>query len=216
MLLRIAILIVVVTAALPCWAAEPARSDCTTQLWLIDTRCAPGCGDLEAGLAQIKYWRMVDSGGCCQWQAADAAAFQAASDPALPTTVLVHGYGTDSDWAVRHGNDLYADMRQLSCGRPFRLVVWSWPADRSTREVRGIRPDIRMKACRCDTEAYYLARLLSGLPQGEPLSLLGFSLGCRAQAGTLQLLAGGAVDGRTLPPASLAAWTAAGLRPIAR
>jgi hypothetical protein len=183
-------------------------------MWLVDTRCAPGCGDLEAGLAQIKYWRLVESNGCCQWQAADAAAFHATDDTALPTTVLIHGYGTNAEWAVQHGNDLYADMRQLSCGRPFRLVVWSWPADRSTRQVRGIRPDIRMKACRSDAEAYYLARLLSGLPRGEALSLVGFSLGCRTEAGALQLLAGGTVDCRALPAASLASWTNAGLRPM--
>ena len=97
-----------------------------TQMWLVDTRCAPGCGDLEAGLAQIRYWRLVESSGCCQWQAADAAAFQASSDPALPTTVQIHGYGTNSDWAVQHGNDLYADMKQLRRGT--RLRVAAFPA----------------------------------------------------------------------------------------
>jgi pimeloyl-ACP methyl ester carboxylesterase len=213
-LLRCAIVIVAATAALRCSAAEPARPESATQIWLVDTRCASGCGDLEAGQAQIRYWRRVESNGCCQWQAADAAAFQAAADPTLPTTVLIHGYGTNADWAVRHGNELYADMLQLSCGRPFRLVVWSWPADRSTRTARGIRPDIRMKACRSDAEAYYLARLLSGLPSGEPLSLIGFSLGCRAQAGALHLLAGGTLAGRSLPPGSLAAWKGATPRPI--
>jgi hypothetical protein len=71
-----------------------------------------------------------------------------------------------------------------------------------------------MRACRSDTEAYYLARVLSDIPHGEPLSLLGFSLGCRTVAGTLHLLTGGSLDGRTLPAASLAAWNSAGLRPI--
>ena len=188
----------------------PRRRKCG---WSIRA-CAPCSGDLEAGLARINYWRLVESSGCWQWQAADAAAFQAASDPVLPTTVLIHGYGTDADWAVRHGNDFYAHMKQLACGRPFRLVVWSWPADRSTRSVRGIRPDIQMKVCRSDAEAYYLSRLLSGLPRGEPLSLVGFSLGCRTLGGSLQLLAGGTVDGRSLPAASLAAWKSAGPRPI--
>lgn len=205
--------------AAPATAAEPQRPapgyprGASSQMWLVDTRYAPGCGDLEAGLAQVKYWRLVQSGGCCQWQAADAAAFQAAGDPALPTTVLINGYGSNADWAVQHGNDLYADMKQLGCGRPFRLVVWSWPADRSVR-LRGIRDDIMAKACRGDVEAYYLARVLSGMPRGEPLCLTGFSLGCRIVAGTLHLLAGGTLDCRALPPASLAAWSGAGLRPI--
>ena len=185
-----------------------------TQVWLVDTRCAPGCGDLEAGMAHINYWRLAETGGCGQWQAADAAAFQASADPALPTVVLIHGYGTDPDWAVHHGNDLRSLMQQVGCGRPFRLVVWSWPADRTSRAVRGIRPDIQMKVCRSEVEAYFLARALSGMPRGEPLSLIGFSLGCRAASGTLELLAGGTAGGRVLPPASLEAWRITGLRPI--
>ncbi len=169
---------------------------------------------MEAGLARINYWRLAESGGCGQWQAADAAAFQTSADPALPTVVLVHGYGTDPDWAVHHGNDLRGLMQQVGCGRPFRLVVWSWPADRASRAVRGIRNDIQMKVCRSDVEAYYLARALAGLSRGEPLSLIGFSLGCRAASGTLELLAGGAAGGRTLPSARLEAWRSSGLRPI--
>jgi len=206
--------------AMPCLSAEPPQPAMpATQVWLIDTRCAPGCGDLEAGLAQINYYRLVETSGCGQWQTSDAAAFQASADPAMPTTVLIHGYGTDADWAVRHGNEIYALMKQQSCGRTFRLVVWSWPADRATRGIRGIRDDIEGKVCRSDVDAYYMARLLSTLPRGEPLSLLGFSLGCRTAGGALQLLAGGTVGGRALPPASLQAWNyarvpARGWRPI--
>jgi hypothetical protein len=195
-------------------AEAPLSAAPATQVWLVDTRCAPGCGDLEVGMARIDYWRLAESSGCAQWQAADAAAFQASADPALPTVVLIHGYGTDPDWAVRHGNDARSLMQQVGCGRPFRLVVWSWPADRATRVVRGIRPDVQMKVCRSDVEAYYLARALAGLPRGEPLSLIAFSLGCRAASGTLQLLAGGATGGRAFPPASLEAWRSNGPRPI--
>jgi hypothetical protein len=203
--------------ALASWgtAAEPPRATTpATQVWLVDTRCAPGCGDLEAGLAQINYWRLVDTNGCGQWQTSDAAGFQASGDPAVPTAVLIHGYGTDADWAVRHGNEIYGLMRQVACGRAFRLVVWSWPADREGRGIRGSRADVQMKVCRSDVDAYYLARLLSGLPRGEPLSLLGYSLGCRTLSGALQLLSGGAVGGRSLPAQSLDAWKNGGPRPI--
>jgi hypothetical protein len=234
--------VVIAAVAAQGFAADaPQAASPATQVWLVDTRCAPGCGDLEAGLAQINYWRLVEANGCGQWQAADAAAFQASADPAEPTTILIHGYGTDSDWAVRHGNEIYGQMIQISCKgdspifadprsanecvgfaakigtvprRPFRLVIWSWPADRGTRRLRQMRADIQMKACRSDVEAYYLAQVLSGLPRGEPLSLLGFSLGCRTVSGTLELLAGGAAGGRALPPPSLQAWRSSGPRPI--
>jgi hypothetical protein len=210
--LRIAILIALSMTAR---AAEvPPAAAPATQVWLVDTRCAPGCGDLEAGLARINYWRLTESSGCGQWQASDAAAFQASADPALPTVVLIHGYGTDPDWAVHHGNDVRSLLQQVGCGRSFRLVIWSWPAERGTRGLRGIRDDIQMKVCRSDVEAYYLARSLAAMPRGEPLSMIGFSLGARAATGSLQLLVGGTAGGRTLPPASLQAWSSSGLRPI--
>ena len=182
-----------------------------TQVWLIDTRGTSGCGDLETELSQITYQRLDESCDCGRWQASDAAAFQASAVPGVPTTVLIHGNGTDADWAVRHGCELYGSMKRQACGRPFRLIVWSWPAD---RVVRRVRPDVQIKVCRSDVEAYYLARVLSDLPKGEPLSLIGYSLGCRTASGALQLLAGGPVAGRSLLPNALAAWNSAGPRPI--
>ena len=192
-------------------AAETSPTPAPRQVWLINTRSAPGCGDLEAGLPQIAYCRLDESCGCGQWQTSDAAAFQASALPGVPTTVLVHGYGTDADWAVRHGNELYGLMKQQACGRPFRLIVWSWPADRVGRRPR---PDVQMKVCRSDVEAYYLARVLPESAQGTPLSLVGYSLGCRTVSGALQLLAAGSVAGRSLAPEVLAAWNNAGPRPI--
>src|SRR5271157_744347 len=124
-----------------------------TQVWLINTRGAPGCGDLESDLLKITYWRLDESCGCGKWQASDAATFHASAAPGLPTTILIHGNGTDDDWAVRHGNELYGLMKQRACGCPFRLIVWSWPAD---RVVRRVRPDMQIKVCRSDVEAEYL------------------------------------------------------------
>jgi len=193
-------------------AAETSSAPApVTQVWLINTRSAPGCGDLEADLSKITYSRLDESCGCGRWQSSDATAFQAFAVPGVPTTVLIHGNGTNEDWAVRHGDELYGLMKQQACGRPFRLIVWSWPAD---REVRRIRHDMQIKICRSDVEAYYLARVLPYLPKGTPLSLVGYSLGCRMTSGALQLLAGGSVAGRNLVPEVLAAWNQDGSRHI--
>ena len=189
---------------------SPASAS-ATQVWLINSRSAPGCDDLEADLSKITYSRLDESCGCGQWLASDTAAFQASAVPGVPTIVLIHGNGTDEDWAVRHGNELYGLMKQHACGRPFRLIVWSWPAD---REVRRIRHDVQIKVCRSDVEAYYLARVLPNLPKGMPLSLVGYSLGCRTASGALHLLAGGSVTGRKLSSEVLSAWNHGGPRPI--
>ncbi len=196
-------------APLAVLAAENSPSP-ATQIWLISTRSAPGCGDLEAGLSQIAYWRLDESCNCGTWQTSDAGAFQASALPGVPTTVFIHGYGTDHDWAVRHGNQLYGLMKQQACGHAFRLIVWSWPADHMGR----YRADVQAKICRSDVEAYYLARVLCGLPKGTPLSMEGYSLGCRTASGALELWAGGSVAGHSLAPEILAAWQNAGPRPM--
>ena len=109
------------------------RPALATQVWLINTRCAGGCGDPESEQSEIPYWRLDESCNCGQWQPSDAAAFQASALPGLPTTILIHGYGTDDDWAVRHGYPLYGFMKRRACGCSFRLIIWSWPADRVER-----------------------------------------------------------------------------------
>jgi hypothetical protein len=186
-------------------------SAAAAQVWLINTHAATGCGDLEAGLSKITYCRLEESGACGHWQPSDGAAFRASAAPGVPTIVLIHGNNTDEDWAVRHGDAFYCQLKRQACGRPFRLVVWSWPAGRAARRPRA---DVQIKACRSDVEAYFLARILSDLPKSVPMSLVGFSLGCQTASGALELLAGGQVACRSLFPRVVADWNCAGPRPI--
>jgi hypothetical protein len=168
---------------------------------LVSTRCAPRCGNLEAGYAALQYWRL--DGG--QWQPADAAAFQHSAQPGVPTTVFVHGNLTDAADAVQEGMDLYGPLEQAAAGRPWRFVIWSWPSERMVRQLRA---DSQLKAGYSDTEAYYLARVVRDGVRG-PLGLVGYSFGARAVTGSLELLAGGNVAGQPLPAA-----TAPGTGPI--
>ena len=73
---------------------------------------------------------------------------------------------------------------------------------------------MQLKVSFSDDESYYLARTLPSVLPGTPLSLVGFSLGCRIAGGALQLLAGGQAGGRRLAPEAIAAWTTGTSRPI--
>jgi hypothetical protein len=183
------------------------------QLWLVSTREAPRCGNLEAGLEKISYQQLDLAGNCSRWIPSDAATFRESGDPAVPTTIMLHGNSTDSQWAINHGWSLYTRMQQCAQGRPFRLVIWSWPADRM---LRRSRPDVQLKVEWSDTESYYLARTLPQVKPGTPLGLIGYSLGCRSIAGALELLAGGQAGGRRLAPEAIAAWSAGPARPMRR
>jgi hypothetical protein len=172
---------------------------------MIDTHATPHCGDLEAGLASIAYWRL-DPCDPCRWQAADADEFCRGSDAAMPTTVVVQGYNDDADESVRRGWELLCEMRQYAAGKPFRLVVWSWPADRCGCGLRGLHADLQLKAALSDMEGYYLARVLLDTKPGTPLSFIGYSYGVRVVGGALELLAQGEVAGRRLDTELAAAW----------
>ena len=170
------------------------------QLWLISTREAPSaCCQGTVGPEAFCYHRLDDSG---QWAAADLPAFLASSDPAMPTTIFIHGNRTDAQRAVDMGFQFYQQLKCQSNGRPFRMVIWSWPSD---RVCGGARLDAQTKACRSDAESLYLAAILDRLPAKAPVALIGYSFGARVITGSLELLAGGSVACQTLSRQTTAA-----------
>ncbi len=182
--------------------AFPANAGETAcQVWLVSTRGLPHGDDLDQAPPQLDYWRLNDQ---CEWSAADAKAFQATDDPAVPTAVFIPGNRSDADDAVEKGWFMYQAIRAPG-DRPLRYVIWSWPADRAFRRNR---PDVRLKAARSDVEAWYLAQWLAQLRPGVRVSLIGHSFGPRIITGAMHLLGGGQLAGRSLPEDTVAAWTA--------
>jgi hypothetical protein len=207
---------------LPCWfliarclvlaallAATPARAaDPATQIWLVSTRDLPQCGDLDAAYRDLAYWRLD---GDCQWSPTDAAAFQASDQSTMPTVVFIHGNQTDADEAVTKAWCALQLIHGEAAGRPFRYVIWSWPADRVGRRTR---PDVQLKAVYSDAESWYLAHWLDQFRPGVPISLIGHSFGPRIIAGGLHLLAGGELAGRSMPQGTVNAWSKGRRNPV--
>jgi hypothetical protein len=163
------------------------------QLWLISTRSAAISGDLQSGQKAICYWQFSSD---CQWQTADEESFRASDIPAVPTTIIIHGNRENADDAIDFAWPIYCRMLHAAKDRPFRLVIWSWPSEQISRRHR---PDIQLKFCYCDAQAYYLAACIEHIRGDAPLCLIGYSMGARIAAGGLQLLAGGEVACRKLP-----------------
>lgn len=182
-----------ICAAAPAIPRARAAEDAADQVWLISTRSAPDCEATGAGDAPWTCWRLGEDG---QWAPADRAALAATDDPAVPTTIYVHGNRADPDKAIRQSWLVYGCLKEQSAGRRFRFVIWSWPADRVSR--RNLR-DLRVKAARSDTQAFYLARYLDRVRPDVPINLVGYSFGARVITGALHLLAGGEEAGHSLP-----------------
>lgn len=160
------------------------------QLWLVSTRALPHLPLNSSRRAVPEVSRYQHEA----WQRSSLEELMAARDPGLTTAVLIHGNDTDEQEALAKGIGVFQSLSQRA-DQPFRLIVWSWPAD----YVRGtMRQDVRLKAERADVDAFYLAQFLDELNANEPVSLVAFSLGARITAGALHLLGGGALGGRTM------------------
>ena len=92
----------------------------------------------------------------------------------MPTVVYIHRNRTDASEAVANGSDVYQSIRSETCGRAFRYVIWTWPADRVGRRPR---PDAQLKADYSDVDSYYLATWLNNFRPGVKVTLIGHSYG---------------------------------------
>ncbi|MDA7978929.1 MAG: hypothetical protein MPJ50_09195 [Pirellulales bacterium] len=154
------------------------------EVWLVSARTRGACADQP----RLAYWR-YEAG---VW--VPASLEELASGLPLPTCVWTHGNWVSHDRAATMGWEVYERFKSCGAPAPFRLIIWSWPTDRSG----NIRKDAQTKAVRADKFAYPLAWLVDKLPMGAPVSLLGFSYGARLDAGVLHLLGGGSQRGRYL------------------
>jgi hypothetical protein len=188
---KIAILTFLVS---PCttWAAEKPR----VEVWLINTRCAPVCGDWEKGKQQIRVWRLGENQ---QWDAAEIAALTGSGEKNTPTLFLLHGNRVTNDEAVEFAWPIYRWLYTQAGKQSFRVVIWSWP---SARTHKRNRPDVQTKADYCDSQSYYLADCLRNMKSPAPISLIGFSFGARIITGGLHLLGGGTLSGQHLSESS--------------
>jgi hypothetical protein len=205
--LSIAVSLTIATGLLPT-IARANDGTASSSVWLISTRGAPHEDQLDTALETLRYWRLDDG---CRWTASNAKAFHASDDVAVPTVLFIHGNWTSVSEAVTKGWDTYDLTRSEAADRPFRYVIWSWPADRIYRHIYD---DIRLKAGYSDAESYYLAQWLQGVRPGVKISLTGHSFGPRVITGALQLLAGGEIAGRSLPHDVVAAWAGGKRNPI--
>ena len=190
-------------------AVSPARADeSSPQVWLISTRGLPHCGDLDESIRDACYWQLNAQ---CEWSPADAKSFHATDDAGVPTVLFLHGNRTRDESAAEKGMSVYRIIAAEACGRAFRYVIWSWPAEAAAHP--GIK-DARLKIHYCHAEGYYLAGWLRELKAGLRVSLAGHSYGARIITDALDLLAGGEVGGRRLADARAEQWNGGQRDPV--
>ena len=176
------------TVAVAVLALAACRADgreTGTEFWIVRTshiRTDPGEGVEANGFD----YRRRDCRGI--WTRSSHEAFFHPEAPPPPTVVFVHGGFTDEAWAMHLAFGFSRVLSRYGGGRPVRLVLWRWPAERS---LCRLRPALQVTLARADIEGKRLAQWLSQFDHLPPPTLVGYSAGCRVVAGALSRYASG-------------------------
>jgi hypothetical protein len=178
------------------WVDSYQAIDGCRDMWVIDARSAPICGDLAAGMSDLQFFHAEQHGILQCWSEYSQREFLATADASLPTTYFFHGYGMIRPGAILSGERVADYMGEGA--PPFRLVIWVWPARH--RLLASTTRNLREKTTSANAQGYYLASLLRRIDPQSAVTLAGHSFGARCTLAALQGMAVGHVEGIALPP----------------
>jgi hypothetical protein len=169
------------------------------ELWVINTRCAPKCSNLDRGYEMISYQRYDRCRGCFVKETRESFLAQEAS---MPTLFYIHGNSLKHKGAMKGFWDVYEKMR--CCPGKKRLVCWSWPAERvykmeGLRFREMVRKNLQIKYVYSEYQGYYLAKLVDEMSLSQRVTLSGHSYGAITAAVALHLIGDGQIRGLTIP-----------------
>ena len=168
------------------------------ELWLVNTRCAPRCKNLDNGFNCLIYKRYDRK--CCRWVKESRESFLA-QESTKPTLFYSHGNSLNHKNAMKSCWLIYCKMR--CCPGPKRLVFWSWPAERvfKTERLRVremIKKNLRIKYVYAEYQGYYMAKLVNQMSLSQRVMMSGHSYGAITSAAAAHLIGGGCLRGLVL------------------
>ena len=153
------------------------------EIWYVSTRDLSQYNNLQQELPKIEYQQLV-SGAWLQRTRADFD-----SQREMDTCFVVHGSPAEVPLVLEVTLDVYQHIQTvIPKGRPFRFVIWSWPAE---RQLNGIKKEFQDQSLRAQPQGFYLADVLDRCRQHNPTLVVGYSMGARVTACALHLLGGG-------------------------
>lgn len=168
------------------------------ELWLVNTRCAPRCKNLDYGFEKLIYKRYDRE--CCRWVRESRETFLA-QESSRPTMFFSHGNSLNHKNAMKQCWQVYCKMR--CCEGPKRLVYWSWPAER-VYKTKGLRvremieKNLRIKYVYSEYQGYYMAKLVNQMSLSQRVMMAGHSYGGIIASSSAHYLGGGCLRGLTL------------------
>jgi hypothetical protein len=167
------------------------------ELWIVNSRCAPRCSNLDRGFECLTYKRYDRCR--CRWINETRESFLA-QEASMPTLFYSHGNSLNHKNAMKGFWQIYEKMR--CCPGKKRLVCWSWPAERvykteGLRVREMIRKNLRIKYVYAEYQGYYMAKLVDQMSLSQRVMLSGHSYGAIQASAALHWLGGGCLRGLT-------------------
>ncbi len=168
------------------------------ELWVVNSRYAPRCHNLDAGFDRLTYQRWDAT--CNRFVDESRASFLAC-EGSLPTLLFSHGNTLTHENAMKSCWKIY--QRLKACPGAKRLLFWSWPAEvlykrPLARPIRLVRKNIRAKYVYAEYQGYYMAKLAQQMSFSQPVTLGGHSYGGLTAICALHYLGGGELNGIVL------------------
>jgi hypothetical protein len=112
--------------------------------------------------------------------------------PGVPVCFVMHGSFVDWETVCQDAQQTNAWLRAPRPDRPLHVVFVTWPSDDTPKLMLPI--DVALLGRRSSRHSFYLAELVSLIPDDHPICLIGHSHGARMVVSTLHVLGGGRVD----------------------
>jgi hypothetical protein len=112
--------------------------------------------------------------------------------PGVPVCFVMHGSFVDWETVWLDARQTNAWLRAPCPDRPLHVVFVTWPSDNTPKVVFPI--DVAILGRRSSRHSFYVAEMVSLIPDDHPLCLVGHSHGARMVVSTLHVLGGGRVE----------------------
>jgi len=165
--------------------AEVADGD---SYWIVSTRRAAQ-HRLDPPSSAFDYIRRQEDG---TFVASQPAAMQAEFQPGVPILVFVHGSFVAWHDQLDQARTTNRWIKQAAGGRPVHVVFFDWPSDGPYTYLFPI--DVTVRGERAEFNGLHLALVVSLLPPGSPVCLVGHSHGARTVLSALHLASAGSVQ----------------------
>jgi hypothetical protein len=168
------------------------------ELWVIYTRCAPRCCNLDAGFEKLTYQRYDP---CCKRFVRESRESFLAAESDRPTLFFSHGNTLKHKAAMKSCWEIYCRMK--CCPGPKRLVFWSWPAEVVHKRPllfprKLIDKNLKTKFVYAEYQGYYMAKLVNQMSLAQRVTLSGHSYGAITASTAAHWLGGGCLRGLVL------------------